>query len=103
MKIEESHSFTAEEAQARLKLLVESWEKKVGLKATWTGPAVNVAGSAMGVTIAADVRVEPTRIIAEGKDPGLLMRTAATGYLKKKFAEYFDPKVTLADLAKRSV
>jgi hypothetical protein len=101
MKIEESHNFTVDEAQARLKLLVDSWEKKVGLKATWTGPNVNVNGSAMGVTIQADVRIEASRIIAEGKDPGMLMRAAATGYLKKKFAEYFDPKVTLADLAKK--
>ncbi len=102
MRIEESHTFTAEEAQKRLKLLVESWEKKVGLNVKWEGPMVKVNGKAMGITIQADVRVEPTRIIAEGADPGMLFRSAAVSYLKRKFGEYFDPKVTLDDLAKRS-
>lgn len=102
MKIEESHSFTPEEAQQRLKLLVDGWQKKYGIQASWSGMSVAVNGKAMGVTIDATVKIEPSKIIADGKDPGILLRGAATGYLKKKFGEYFDPKVTVADLAARS-
>jgi hypothetical protein len=102
MKLEESHGFPVPEAQERLKLLVENWQRKYGVTATWDGPKVKVLGKAMGVEINALVSIEPNRIVAEGKDPGLLFRSAATGYLKKKFAEYFNPKVTLADLASRS-
>lgn len=100
MHIEEAHLFTAEEAQQRLKLLVDSWERKVGLVAKWDGSNVKVNGKAMGVTIQADIHVEAKRIVAEGADPGLLFRSAAIGYIKRKFGEYFDPKVSLADLAK---
>lgn len=102
MKIEESHSFTPEEAQQRLKLLVDGWQKKYGISANWNGLSVAVNGKAMGVTIDATVKIEASKIIADGKDPGILLRGAATGYLKKKFGEYFDPKVTVADLATRS-
>lgn len=101
MRIEESHNFTVDEAQQRLKLLVDGWQKKYGINANWSGSSVTVNGKAMGVTIDATVKIEPNRILAEGKDPGLLLRSAATGYIKKKFAEYFDPKVTLADLSSR--
>jgi len=101
MHIEESHSFTVEEAKQRVELLVGGWQKKYGINVSWSDATVTVKGKAMGVTIDATVKVEPSRILAEGKDPGLLMRGAATGYLKRKFAEYFDPKVTLADLAAR--
>ena len=101
MRIEESHSFTVEEAQQRLKLLVDGWQKKYGVNATWSGSSVTVSGKAMGVTIDATVKVESNRILAEGKDPGLLLRSAATNYIKKKFGEFFDPKVTLADLSAR--
>ena len=102
MKIEENHSFTPEEAQQRLKILVDGWQKKYGLQATWSGTSVVVHGKAMGVTIDATVKIEANKIVADGKDPGILLRGAATGYLKKKFVEYFDPKVTVADLAARS-
>ena len=101
MRIEENHSLTAEEAQQRLKLLVDGWQKKYGVAAVWSGNSVQVNGKAMGVTIDAKVTVEAGRIVADGKDPGLLLRGAAVGYLKKKFAEYFDPKVTVADLTAR--
>jgi len=101
MRIEENHTFTTEEAQQRLKILVDGWQKKYGVSATWSGNAVQVNGKAMGVTIDAKVTIEAKKIVADGKDPGLLLRGAAVGYLKKKFAEYFDPKVTVADLTTR--
>jgi hypothetical protein len=101
MRIEENHSFTPDEAQQRLKILVDGWQKKYGVSATWSGNAVQVNGKAMGVTIDAKVTVEAGKIVADGKDPGLLLRGAAVGYLKKKFAEYFDPKTSVSDLASR--
>lgn len=102
MRIEESFSFAQEEAQQRVKALVDYWQKKHGLSVSWTGSNAKVTGKVMGVTIDATVTVEPGKVVADGKDPGLMFRGAATSYLKKKFAEYFDPKVTVADLSSRS-
>jgi hypothetical protein len=102
MKLEESHSLPLEEAQQRLKLLVDHWGKKAPLQVVWNGPAAAVSGKAMGVKIEATIRVEANKIIAEGTDPGLLFRSAAINYLKRKFAEYFDPKVSLASLTQKT-
>jgi len=101
MRIEETHSFTPDEAQQRLKLLVDGWQQKYGLSAKWSESGVAVNGKAMGVTIDANVKLEAGKVVADGKDPGLLLRKAATTYLARKFSEYFDPRVTVADLAAR--
>lgn len=102
MRIEESYSFPQEEAQQRVKALVDYWQKKHGLNVNWQGSDAKVTGKVMGVTIDATVSVQPGKVVADGKDPGLMFRGAATSYLKKKFGEYFDPNVTVADLASRS-
>lgn len=100
MKLEKPHPFTAEEATQRLKVLVDGWSTRHGVQAAWNGNEVKVSGKAATVAIDATVKVEAGKVVAEGKDPGLIIRKVALAYLDKKFSEYFDPKKSIADLSK---
>ena len=100
MKFNHPHPFGKEEAKRRLQHLTSYWHTNHGVSAEWTGDTARLQGNVKGITFDAHITVLDGQIEAEATDPGLLLRAAATGYLKKKLADYLDPKKTEADLAK---
>ncbi len=100
MKLEQAHSLSREDAKRRIEKLADYWRTKYGVSVAWTGDSVKITGKLKGIAIDAKVQVNERTIVAEGSDPGLLMRAAATAYLKGKLADYLDPRKSEADLAK---
>jgi hypothetical protein len=63
---------------------------------------VDFSGKVMGIALEGTMRVLDGKISGEATDPGMLLRGQAKKYVERKFAEYLDPKKSLADL-KREV
>ena len=102
MKIEIAHKLKPADAKARMKELGAYWEKKYGIKPSWTKDSAKVAGSIMGFKFDAVMEVAKAAVTLEGPDPNFLIRGKVTGYLEHKMKEYLDAKNTLEDLvAKR--
>ena len=98
LTFEVSHALPKEEARQRIEQLTLYWKSKYGLKSEWTGDEATLAGKVMGVTIDGIVRVAADRVGGDATDPGLLLRGQARKYLQGKFANYLDPKKSLAEL-----
>lgn len=99
MKFQQAHSLTKDEAKKRLQALTNYWSK-YGVDVKWDGDSARFTGKVKGVQVDATMTVKDNLIDGEGSDPGLLMRTAATAYIKRKLAEYLDPKKSEADVEK---
>jgi len=98
MSLEIPHSLSKDEALARVRVLTQSWGTKYGVKSTWNGDAVDFDGKVMGIALEGTMRVLDGKISGAATDPGLLLRGQAKKYVERKFAEYLDPKKSLADL-----
>lgn len=100
LKFEVAHSLPKDEAKKRVEALLGYWERKYGVRSSWSGDAVKVVGRAMGVAIDASFQVTERNVGGEATDPGFLLRAQATKYLQKKFNDYLDPTRGVADLAR---
>jgi hypothetical protein len=100
IKLDIPHGLTADEAKKRVEALFNYWGRKYGVKATWAGEVATYAGKAMGFSFDGQLSVLGSKISGDAADPGFLLRGQAEKYLKRKFADYLDPKKTLADLAR---
>lgn len=102
MKFNHPHSLPKESAKKRLETLFSYWGKH-GVNVGWTGDSCKLSGKVKGVTFDATLTVKDGSVDGEGPDPGLVMRTAATAYIKKKMGEYLDPKKSDAEILKIDV
>ncbi len=100
MKFNHPHALGKEEAMRRVQRLASYWHDAYGVTVTWDGDSAHLKGSVKGIAFDAHLTVRDAQIEAEGTDPGLLLRAAAAGYLKKKLADYLDPKKSDDDLQK---
>lgn len=98
MKFEQPHQLAKDEAKRRLTLLLEHWQSRYGMNVTWDGDSAKVIGKVKGIDFDAGLTVADASVRAEGTDPGLLLRAAATAYLKKKLAAYLDPAKSAEDI-----
>ena len=102
LALEIPHALAVDEAKKRVEALLSYWSRKYGVKATWAGDKVTFAGKAMGITIDGNLSLLPTKIAGQASDPGMLLRGQAKKYLERKFAEYLDPKKSLADVSQEA-
>ena len=100
LKFEVPSTLPVPEAVKRVEALLSYWNRKYGVKSTWTGTSATMAGKAVGVTVDGHLQVHPTRIAGEASDPGMLLRGQAQKYLTRKFAQYLDPSRSLEELLK---
>ena len=100
IKFEVPNALTIEEGKKRVEALLEYWNKRHGVKSSWSGSKAKMSGKAMGVSIDGSLEVHVTKIEGEAADPGFLLRGQAQKYLQRKFAEYLDPSKSLADIIK---
>lgn len=98
MQIEHAHSFSKEEAAARLQALGEYLQRKHGIQVSWTGDRASFAGKYMVVKIQGEMTVDEKRVSFSGKDPGMLWRKKATAYIENKLRTYLDPNTALESL-----
>ena len=95
-----SHSLPIEEARKRVEALLGYWSRKYNVQTKWAGDLVTFAGKQMGINIDGRLTISAGKLVGDAADPGFLLRGQAEKYLQKKFANYLDPKKTLADLAR---
>jgi hypothetical protein len=98
IKFEVPSSLPVEEAVKRIEALLAFWNRKYGVRSTWSGHQATMAGKAVGVTIDGALEVQASRVAGEAADPGMLLRGQAKAYLTRKFAQYLDPARSLQDL-----
>jgi hypothetical protein len=98
MKIEVPHELKAADARSRMKELGLYWEKKYGIKPSWTKDSAKVKGSIMGFSFDAVLDVAKAAVTLSGPEPNFLVRKKVIGYLEHKLKEYLDPDTSLKDL-----
>lgn len=101
-ELSEPHGLTLPDARARLHALGDYLSNKYGLTVTWTGEdEASVSGTYLVVTISGSLRLTPTAVTFTGKDPGMLWRGKAKGYLLGKLERYLNPSTPLDALPRR--
>ena len=101
MRIEHRHKLSRDEAKTRLEALGEYLHNKHGIRVTWSGDKATFSGKYMVVTIDGELTVDDDKVSFSGKDPGMLWRKKAQGYIEGKLEDYLDPG-TPADSLPRS-
>ncbi|HLT30225.1 MAG TPA: polyhydroxyalkanoic acid system family protein [Myxococcaceae bacterium] len=91
IRIEQPHTYSAQEARVRLSYLLDYWTERFGVTQQWSGNTVLVTGKVLGIRVEAWVQVQGHRIWALAVDPGPLMRGAGERYIRKKIAKYMHP------------
>lgn len=98
MDFEYSHDLGKDDARARLEALGEYLGNRHGIHVNWAGDTGSFNGRYLVVNIQGKLTVHDDRIHVSGKDPGMLWRKKATGYLQKKLATYLNPGTPLESL-----
>lgn len=100
MKLEYPHSFTPEEAQARIRALTDYW-MKYGIQSSWRGDSAEISGKVKGVSFSGTLRLGAGALTGEVKVGFLAEKLGGRAYVERKLSEYLDPKVTLDELKAR--
>ncbi|MBW2459210.1 MAG: polyhydroxyalkanoic acid system family protein [Deltaproteobacteria bacterium] len=93
--------FPQAEALERLQALTEYWVAKHGLSASWTGSEGQVSGRVKGVKFSGVIKVAEGRVTADVKAGFLAEKLGGRKYVEAKFADYLDPKHSVAELRAR--
>jgi hypothetical protein len=95
------HGLPREEALSRLRLLGEYWRTRYNVRTVWSGYRGEVSGRVFGIRFSGTVTVEPDLLIGELRAGFLGEKLGGRGYVKRKLAEYLDPRVPLESLEAR--
>ena len=98
MRFDEAHTLGKDEAKRRIAKLADYWRSKYGVEVSWTEDSARLKGEVKGIGFDAKLTVRESNVEAEGTDPGLLMRSLAKTYLRKKLSLYLDPGVRVEDI-----
>lgn len=101
MKLDLTHSFSKDEAVARLKTLTEYWGSKYGVKSRWDDDQAHIAGKVSGVKFEGDFRVADDRVTGDVKAGFLAEKLGGKRYVEDKLADYLDPSNSLESLKAR--
>ncbi len=86
------HRFSREGARQRVKQLIGYWSERFGVESRWTGDRAVLTGSVLGVDFKARLEVSDTKVGGETSDPGLLLRSSARDYIRRKLRKYLHPE-----------
>ena len=101
MDFEYAHSLGKEDAKARLIALSDYLQNRHGISCAWEGDSGRISGKYMVVRIDGNMKLDEGRVMFTGRDPGMLWRKKATGYIQKKLAIYLDPATPIEELPRR--
>src|SRR5687768_4503377 len=91
IKLSEEHHYSRTEARERIKLLLDYWSKRFGVKRRWEGYTAFVEGRVMGVPFNGKVTVGEHEVSAITTDPGMFLRGTAHDYVRRKLQKYLHP------------
>jgi hypothetical protein len=101
MKLDLPHTFSVEEAVARVRALTDYWDTKYGSRTTWTGSGAKISGKVKGISFDGDFRLEAARLLAEVKVGFLAEKIGGKAYVERKLTEYLSPSASLDELRAR--
>ncbi len=95
MKITKPHSFSADDAVARLRALTQYWDSRYGTRTSWTGNAARIVGKVKGIKFDGKFSVADSSLNADVKVGFLAEKMGGRGYVEHKLEQYLDPNTTL--------
>lgn len=98
MKFDYPHTLEREDALDRLHKLGQYLERRHGIQVHWNGDRGSFRGRYLVVSIEGELDLSERMVHVTGKDPGILWRKKAVGYLQRKLAMYLDPQTPPAEL-----
>jgi hypothetical protein len=98
MRIDYKHNLPKEDARARLEALGEYLGNKHGINVSWSGDQARFSGKYMVVSIDGNLTLGDGEVTFTGKDPGMLWRKKAQGYIEGKLKSYLDPATPVDQL-----
>ncbi len=98
MKISKPHSFSAEDAVARLRALTSYWDTRYGTRTTWTGNTARIVGKVKGIKFDGKFSVTDSNLSADVKVGFLAEKMGGRGYVENKLEQYLDPNTAVEDL-----
>lgn len=98
MKVDLTHSFSKDEAVARLQALTSYWSNRYGVKSSWNGDSAHVAGKVSGVKFEGEFTVQASRVVGDVRAGFLAEKLGGKRYVEEKIAQYLDPKTSLESL-----
>jgi len=101
MTLEVAHTFSREDARARIEALGDYFANKYNVDVGWSGDRANIKAKYMMLKVDGHIDILDDNVVLEGPDPGRLLRNKATDYLRKKLLKYLDPATALDDLPRR--
>lgn len=90
MKISKPHSFSADDAAARLRALTSYWDSRYGTRTTWTGLSARIVGKVKGIKFDGKFNVAENNLSADVKVGFLAERMGGKGYVEHKLDHYLD-------------
>lgn len=101
MKLDKEHSFSQDEAAARVRALTDYWDTKYGTKTSWTENSAKITGKVKGVSFDGRFTVEDRRLKGEVKVGMLAEMLGGKNYVLRKLDEYLDAANALEALQAR--
>jgi len=101
MKLDHPHSFSKEEALARVQALTEYWATKHGVHISWDGNRARVDGKVRGITFSGAFTVDGAHVAGDVKAGFLAEKLGGRQYVEGKLQDYLDPANSLEVLRAR--
>lgn len=102
MRIEHTHGMTVEQARERMGALGEYLENKHKIGVRWTDATrATISGKYVLFSFEGRLVVEERKVLLEGPDPGMMLRSKAREYLERKLAKYLDASTPVDALPRR--
>ena len=99
MRIDYTHPLSRDDVRARLRALSEYLLNRHGIEIQWADEDnAYFKGKYMVVKIEGELTIEDGVVKLRGKDPGMLWRKKAKGYLEGKLCTYLDPNTPIEEL-----
>jgi len=101
MKLDRTHSFSQEEAVARVRALTDYWDTRHGTHTDWQGSTARIKGKVKGLSFDGTFSIDERHLVAEVKVGLLAEALGGRGYVERKLTDYLDPARTLEELRRR--
>jgi Putative polyhydroxyalkanoic acid system protein (PHA_gran_rgn) len=101
MKLEKPHSFSQEEAVARIKALTTYWDTRYGTRTTWTDNRAHIKGKVKGISFEGKFSIDDRCLLADVKVGFLAEKIGGKAYVVRKLDDYLRETNTLQALQAR--
>ena len=101
MKLEKPHSYSLEEAVARIKALTTYWDTRYGTRTTWTENSAHIKGKVKGISFDGKFSIDDRFMRADVKVGFLAEKIGGKAYVERKLDDYLRATNTLEALQAR--